>query len=205
MARGSPKVKNSRSLMVNVINAISGGSNEPVHEMEKQRKDYLQAINHVCEGKHFRTAWSYFPITFTEENLNLKHFPHNDPLVIRVNIGKNSVHFFGNYMGRILMDMGSSADVLTWLCFVQIGFTEKDLKKSIYPLIGFGSQKIEAIGKADVNMTIGQGTTMRTEVITFDIVDIQYPYNAIFGRNIINKFAAIIHHPHLCMKIPTTG
>ncbi|RLM55955.1 hypothetical protein C2845_PM10G10730 [Panicum miliaceum] len=41
--------------MVNVINTISGGSNEPVYETKRQRKDYLRAIYHVCEGKHFRT------------------------------------------------------------------------------------------------------------------------------------------------------
>ncbi|RLN39891.1 Cinful1 polyprotein [Panicum miliaceum] len=46
---------------------------------------------------------------------------------------------------------------------------------------------------------------MRTEVITFDIVDIHYPYNAIFGRNTIIKFVVIINQPYLCMKIPTTG
>jgi proline racemase len=44
---------------------------------------------------------------------------------------------------------------------------------------------------------------MRTEVITFDVVDFVYPYNAIFGRNTINKFAAVIHQGYLLMKIPT--
>jgi hypothetical protein len=29
-----------------------------------------------------------------------------------------------------------------------------------------------------------------------------YPYNAIFGRNTINKFAAVIHQGYLLMKIP---
>jgi hypothetical protein len=85
----------------------------------------------VCEGKHVRTAWSYIPITFTEADLKLKHFPHNDPLVIRANIGKNSVHFFENDMGRILVDTVSSVDAITWRCFIQMGFTEKDLKKSV--------------------------------------------------------------------------
>jgi hypothetical protein len=85
----------------------------------------------VCEVKHFRTPWSDIPITFTKADLMFKHFPHNDPLVIRANIGKNSVHFFGNNVMRILVDIGSSANIITWWCFVQMGFTEKDLKKLV--------------------------------------------------------------------------
>jgi hypothetical protein len=69
----SPKVNNSEGPMVNVINAISGGSNEPVHETKRQRKDYLRAINHVCEGKHFRTRCSHILITFAEANLTMTH------------------------------------------------------------------------------------------------------------------------------------
>ncbi|RLN42469.1 prpol [Panicum miliaceum] len=61
------------------------------------------------------------------------------------------------------------------------------------------------MGKADINVTFSQGPTMRMKVITFNIVDIPYPYNAIFGRNTIIKFAAVIHQPYLCMKIPTAG
>lgn len=126
--------------MVNVVDAISGGSNELVHERKRQRKDYLLALNHVCKGKHFITPWYHIPITFTISNLKLKHFSHNDPLVIRVNIGKNLVHFFGNDMGRIIVDTGSSADVITWRCFVQMDFTEKNLK-SVYPLTAFRGDK----------------------------------------------------------------
>jgi hypothetical protein len=46
---------------------------------------------------------------------------------------------------------------------------------------------------------------MWTELITLGIVHMTYPFNAIFGRNIINKFAIVIHQSYLCMKIPTTG
>jgi len=101
-----------------------------------------------AKGKHFRTPWSHVPITFSEADLRLLHYPHNDPLIIRANIGRNSVHFAGNDVGRILVDNGSSADVLTWQCFVKMGFTEKNLHKSQYPLIGFGGKKIEALGKS---------------------------------------------------------
>ena len=39
--------------------------------------------------------------------------------------------------------------------------------------------------------------------MTFDVVDLYYPYNAIFGRGFANKFNIAIHMSYLCMKIPT--
>ena len=50
--------------------------------------------------------------------------------MIRANIGKNYVHFAGNDVWRILVDNGSSADILVWQCFVKMDFTEKALQKS---------------------------------------------------------------------------
>ena len=38
--------------------------------------------------------------------------------------------------------------------------------------------------------------------MTFDVVDLYYPYNAIFGRGFANKFNAAIHMGYLCMKMP---
>jgi hypothetical protein len=83
-----------------------------------------------------------------------------------------------------------------------MGFKKEDLKKAEHPLYGFGNKKIEALGKIDVNVTFGHDATMRTEVKTFNVVDFVYPYNPIFGRNTVNKFAAVIHQGYLLMKIP---
>ena len=104
-----------------------------------------------------------------------------------------------------MVNNGSSTDILVWQCFVKIGLTEKALQKSQYPLTGFGGKRIEALGKIELNITFGVGNTHRTEAITFDVVDIDYPYNAIFGRNTLVKFAAVIHQPYLCMKLPIAG
>lgn len=43
------------------------------------------------------------------------------------------------------------------------------------------------------------------ELITFDIVDIEYLYNAIFGRLTLNKFSEALHQDYLCLKVPRTG
>jgi hypothetical protein len=43
----------------------------------------------------------------------------------------------------------------------------------------------------------------RTEQVVFDIVDMEYPYNAIIGRGTLNAFEAILHPACLYMKIPS--
>ena len=62
-----------------------------------------------------------------------------------------------------------------------MGLTEKALQKSQYPLIDFGGKRIDAIGKIELNVTFGEGNTQRTKAIIFDVVDINYPHNTIFG------------------------
>jgi hypothetical protein len=33
-------------------------------------------------------------------------------------------------------------------------------------------------------------------------VDMSYPYNAIFGRGLLNTFKAALHSLYLCLKLP---
>jgi len=85
-------------------------------------------------------------MSFTEAD-RLQHYPQNDHLIIRANIGKNLVCFIGNDVGRILIDNGSSVDILIWQCFIKMGLIKNHLQKPQYPLIGFGGKRTEALGK----------------------------------------------------------
>ena len=60
-----------------------------------------------------------------------------------------------------------------------------------------------ALGKITMSMTFGYVHNTRTEQVVFDIIDMEYPYNAIIGRETINAFEAILHPAYLCMKIPS--
>lgn len=51
---------------------------------------------------------------------------------------------------------------------------------------------VQALGKRDLYVAFNEGHTRRMELITFDIVDIEYPYNAIFGTSTLNKFSAVL-------------
>ena len=68
-------------------------------------------------------------------------------------------------------------------------------------MIGFGGKQVHALGKISLPVSFGGHEKARTEYITFDVVDLYYPYNVIFGRGFTNKFNAAIHMGYLCIKI----
>jgi hypothetical protein len=51
-------------------------------------------------------------------------------------------------------------------------------------------------------VTFGFVHNTRTKQVVFDIVDMEYPYNAIIGQGTLNAFEAILHPAYLCMKMP---
>jgi hypothetical protein len=83
-----------------------------------------------------------------------------------------------------------------------MGISHNLLKPSDNPLYGFGGKGTFPVGKIELPLSFGVAPNARSEQVTFDIVDMVYPYNAIMGRGSINKFEAVIHGLYLCMKIP---
>jgi hypothetical protein len=59
------------------------------------------------------------------------------------------------------------------------------------------------LGKITMPITFGYVHNTRTEKVVFDIVDMDYPYNAIIRRGTLNAFEAILHLAYLFMKIPS--
>ena len=51
-------------------------------------------------------------------------------------------------------------------------------------------------------VSFGTVSNARTKQITFDVVDMYYPYNALFERGTLNAFEAVISYSYLCMKMP---
>jgi hypothetical protein len=80
---------------------------------------------------------------------------------------------------------------------------EDKIHDATHPLCGFGGRQIVALGKITMPVTFGFVNNTRTEQVVFDIVDMEYPYNAIIGRGTLNAFEAILHPAYLCMKIPS--
>jgi hypothetical protein len=116
-------------------------------------------------------------------------------MVIEVNIA-------GWVIGKILVDNGSSADILFFKTFEKMNLSQHMLHPPEYPLQGFRGKPIKPVGKVSLPVSFGDLDNAKTETLTFDVVDIYHPYLAIFGRGFMNKFDAVIRQQFFCMKIP---
>jgi hypothetical protein len=182
---------------VGIIMPISGGSTLEF-ETKKERKHYFREVWNICvEGRVEKTRWSHIPITFSEEDVRLQGFPHNDALVIEANIASWT-------LGKLLVENGSSADIIFADAFDKMGLSKDLLQPPDTPLYGFGGRVIHALGKVVLPVSFGTVQNTRTEYLSFDVVEMYYPYNGILGMGFLNKFEAVIHQAYLCMKILAT-
>jgi hypothetical protein len=178
-----------------VIPIIGGSSFEPANK--KQKKEAQRRVQHVgVQGPYIKSKWSHLPITFSQEDLQLKDYPHNDAMVISCVIKGFLVH-------NVLVDIGSATDIIFAKAFRQMQEQEDKIHDATHPLCGFRGKQIAKLGKITMPITFGYIHNARTEQVVFYIVDMEYPYNAIIGRGTLNTFEVILHPAYLCMKIPS--
>jgi hypothetical protein len=144
----------------------------------------------VVEGLIMRTKWSHIHITFIEADMKLVSLPHIDAMVIMAHIDNWDVT-------RVLIDNGKQAEILFLSAFNQMGFSRKQLKEASKPLYGFSDKRIESMGSISLLVSFGSLRNAHTEYITFNVVDMKYSYNAIFGSGLLNTFEVALYSAYL--------
>ena len=85
-------------------------------------------------------GWRESPIIgFSEEDARRLHHPHDDALIVSIRVGDYNVH-------RMLVDNGSSADILYYPAFQQMGIDRTRLIPTNAPLVGFGGTRVLPLG-----------------------------------------------------------
>jgi hypothetical protein len=125
---------------------ITGGSCSELAN-KKQKKDAHRRVQHVgVQGPFIKSKWSHIPITFSQEDLQLKNYPHNDAMVISCVIKGFLVH-------NVVVDTSSAADIIFAKAFRQMQEPEDKIHDATHPLCGFGGRQIVALGKITILLT----------------------------------------------------
>ena len=123
-----------------------------------QRKRYARSVMAVdsVEEDHSPDV----DITFTKADLQ-DVVPHdNDPIVISLVTTWRKVH-------RVLVDQGSSADMMFWPTFNKLQLSLDHLKPYPGCLYGFAGDQVEVRGYIELRTTFTDGTVARTEKIKY--------------------------------------
>ena len=86
-------------------------------------------------------------IGFTKEDARRLHHPHDDPLVVSIRVGDYNTY-------RVLVDNGSSADILYYPAFQQMRIEKERLIPTNAPLVGFGGTRVYPLGAVTLPVTV---------------------------------------------------
>ena len=135
-------------------------------------------------------------ITFTNEDAARIHHPHDDAIVITLLIVDYSTR-------RVLVDNGSSTDILYYLAFQQMELRRDQLRPVYSPLVGFGGTKVQLMGTITLPIVVGAYPQQVTRDVNFLMVDCSSSYNAIIERPTLNSWKAVTSTYHLSVKFLT--
>ena len=162
------------------IRVIIGGTS--AGQTSKSKKSYLKVVQNVqLSGRSPKTIGIDEPtISFTDEEAERIHYPHDDAIVITLLIADYTTR-------RVLVDNGSSADILYYPAFQQMRLGRNLLRPACSPLIGFGGMKVQPIGTVTLPVVVGSYPQQVTKSVNFLVVDCSSSYNAIIGRPTLNS------------------
>ncbi|XP_025638527.1 uncharacterized protein [Arachis hypogaea] len=132
-------------------------------------------------------------ISFEQSDYQASSANLDDPVVISIQVGELLVR-------KVLLDPGSSADVLFLSNFKKMKLSEKYIQLSAGELAGFSGKRVPVISYIWLKTTLGEPPLSKTKDIQYLIVECTSPYNIILGRPSLNSFDAIISTIHLCVK-----
>ena len=137
-------------------------------------------------------------ITFSDSDLEGCQHPHDDPLMISAVVANKKIH-------RVLVDNGSSVDIIFASTFDKIGIGREKQEPVSTHLGGFSREKVLPLGSIQLVLTLGDPPCQATTTVRFLIVDAPSAYNMLLGRPSLNAIKAIPSAYHMAIKFPTTN
>ncbi|KAJ9140995.1 hypothetical protein P3X46_031581 [Hevea brasiliensis] len=126
------------------------------------------------------------------------HHPYTNPLVVSVQINRYTVR-------RVLVDTGSSVNLLIKEVMEKLEHKIENLTKVMYPLVSLGNKIVSVLGTINLTIVLGDEGHKKEIYTEFAVIDIPLSYNIILSRLILNDNDIIISIKWICLKVPTPG
>jgi len=136
------------------------------------------------------------PITFTDDDFKAPDPDHDDPMVISIEVAEYGI-------GKVLIDQGSSVNILYWKTFQRMNLSEDLIVPYNEQIVGFSGEQVDTRGYVDLRTRIGSRKDGREVRVRFLLVEANTSYNVLLGRPCLNAFGAIVSTLHLAMKFPS--
>ncbi|XP_026428636.1 uncharacterized protein LOC113324531 [Papaver somniferum] len=133
-------------------------------------------------------------MTFDAEDIEEDMEDHNDPLVLTLPVE-------GCNVKKILIDGGSSVNVLFYDKFKRMELNDEQLMSSYYTIYGFNGAPTKPLGYIVLEVKAGP-MKIKTR---FSVVDALSPYNAIISRRWVHKLKGVEATYHQYLRFPTPG
>ena len=124
--------------------------------------------------------------------------PLDDPLVIKAVVANKTIH-------RVLVDNGSSADIIFASAFDKMGIGREKLEPVNACLCGFSRERVLPLGSIQLMLTLRDPLCQATTTVRFLIVDAPSAYNMLLGKPSLNTIRVIPSTYHMVIKFPTAN
>ncbi|XP_060968388.1 uncharacterized protein LOC133035953 [Cannabis sativa] len=183
---------------VDVVAVMKGMGNQ-VKGSEVSGVTYSAAKRHAreivgIEGRPKKQTAAYRgqTISFVDDEASHLLNLHHDALVISL--------FISNcFTKRILIDNGSSANILFLNALREMGIDEATIIRKSTVLVGFSGEQKHSVGEVILHV-YAEGVNLQTK---FLVVDSPSDYNAILGRLWIHSMKAVPSTYHQVIRFPT--
>jgi hypothetical protein len=106
-------------------------------------------------------------------------------------------------LNRVLIDGGSSLNIIFLKTFDQMGLSRSLLRPSLAPFHGIvPGAAATLVGQISLPVTFGTRENFRTETIQFEVIDLRLCTMLSWGWLTLSKFMAIPHYAYLFLKMP---
>ncbi|KAL5545185.1 hypothetical protein UlMin_008969 [Ulmus minor] len=176
-----------------VINVITGGSEISGISYSAARRHARVSVNpETCSSQPPAGEATDQVISFVDNEATSLINPHHDALVISLLVANCKIK-------RILVDNGSSTNVLFLNALKEMKIDESNIRRCTTVLVGFSGEQKFTIG--DVALPVYAGGINLN--VNFAVLDSPSAYNMILGRPWIHKMRVVPSTFHQVVRFPT--